>query len=263
MTASASLLINGNTALVVSNTSTEQSVTLTLAGDYTHSSWHFAPDSSATGTILSDPPATDTNALHLNVPGSASTDLALTVKAALTSPDQFAFQGDSHSGTLAIGSTSIASGKDASATDAVTLDLTASSSSDNQPTATATTDGSADSGLTSNVATNSQPTTGDSTSNGTQAGTMAQTASASPAANSDTFVFAANFGNASVTNFHPETNVIEIDHKVFADFQALLAATHDDGHGSAVITADPHHSITIENVTVAQLVQHQGDFHFT
>jgi hypothetical protein len=263
MTASASLLVNGNTALVVSNTSTEQSVTLTLAGDYTHSTWHFAQDSSATGTILSDPPATDTNALHLNVPGSASTDLALTVKAALTSPDQFAFQGDSHSGTLAIGSTSIASGKDASATDAVTLDTTASSSSAHQPTATATTDGSADSGLTSNVATNSQPTTGDSTSNDTQAGTMAQTASASPAANSDTFVFAANFGNATVTNFHPETDVIEIDHKVFADFQALLAATHDDGHGSAVITADPHHSITIENVTVAQLVQHQGDFHFT
>src|SRR5207249_934366 len=144
-------------------------VTLTLAGDYTHPTWHFAQDSSGTGTILSDPPATDTNALHLNAPGSASADLALTVNAALTSPDQFAFQGDSQSDTLVVSSTSIASGKDASATDAVTLDTTASSSSANQPTATATTDGSADSGLTSNVATNSQPTTGDSTSNGTQA----------------------------------------------------------------------------------------------
>jgi hypothetical protein len=30
-----------------------------------------------------------------------------------------------------------------------------------------------------------------------------------------------------------------------------------------VITADPHDSITVKNVTVAQLVQHQGDFHFT
>jgi hypothetical protein len=41
-----------------------------------------------------------------------------------------------------------------------------------------------------------------------------------------------------------------------------LAATHDDGNG-AVITADAHDSITLKNVTVAQLVQHQGDFHFT
>jgi hypothetical protein len=42
-----------------------------------------------------------------------------------------------------------------------------------------------------------------------------------------------------------------------------LAATHDDAHGNAVIAANPNDSITIQNVTVAQLVQHQGDFHFT
>jgi hypothetical protein len=155
MTVSTSLLENGNTTLVVSNTSTGQSTTLTLAGDYTHSGWHFAQDSSGTGTIFSDLPTTAT-------PQVASTSTAWT---------------------------------------------------------------------------------------GTSAG--------------DTFVFAANFGQETITNFHPETDVIEINHTVFADVQALLAATHDDGHGSAVITADPHHSITIENVTVAQLVQHQGDFHFT
>jgi hypothetical protein len=57
--------------------------------------------------------------------------------------------------------------------------------------------------------------------------------------------------------------VIEIDHTVFADFQALLAATHDDGSGNAVIAANPNETITIENVTVAQLVQHQSDFHFS
>jgi hypothetical protein len=50
---------------------------------------------------------------------------------------------------------------------------------------------------------------------------------------------------------------------VFADFQALLAAAQDDGQGNAVITADPHDTITIKNVTVAQLIAHQGDFHFT
>jgi hypothetical protein len=79
----------------------------------------------------------------------------------------------------------------------------------------------------------------------------------------DTFVFAANLGHETISNFHSDTDVIEIDHTVFADVQALLAATHDDGNGNAVITADPHDSITLKNVTVAQLVQHQGDFHFT
>jgi hypothetical protein len=63
--------------------------------------------------------------------------------------------------------------------------------------------------------------------------------------------------------FRPGTDEIEIDDAVFADFQALLAATQDDGNGNAVITADPNDTITIKNVTVAQLVQHQGDFHFT
>jgi serralysin len=96
---------------------------------------------------------------------------------------------------------------------------------------------------------------------------MTQTASASTAttglAAGDTFVFAANFGNVTLTNFDPETVVIEIDHSVFADFQTLLAAAQDDGQGNAVITADPNDTITIKNVTVAQLVQHQGDFHFT
>src|SRR5262249_36189815 len=57
--------------------------------------------------------------------------------------------------------------------------------------------------------------------------------------------------------------VRERDHAVFADLQALLAATHDDGIGNAVVTANPHDTITLENVTVAQLVQHQGDFYFT
>jgi serralysin len=42
-----------------------------------------------------------------------------------------------------------------------------------------------------------------------------------------------------------------------------LAAAHDDGDGDAVIAANPNDTITLKNVTVTQLVQHQGDFHFT
>jgi hypothetical protein len=252
ITVSTSLLENGNTTLLVSNTSTHVSVTLTLAGDYTHSTWVFAQDS-ATSTIVHDLPPP-----NLNVPGSASADLALTVTAALTIGDQFAFEGDSQSGTLAMGSTSIAPGKDASATDGMTLDTTASSSSDHQLTAAATRNGSPDSDFTSSVAANSQP--GASISNSTQTGTMPQTASASFAAmgldGSDTFVFAANCSHETI----PHTDVIEIDHTVFADVQALLAAAHDDG--SAVIAADFHDTITLKDVTVGELVQHQGDFYF-
>jgi FecR protein/Bacterial Ig-like domain len=265
MTASTSYA-NGHTTLVVSNTSKEQSVTLKLAGDYTHSTWNFAQDS-GTGTIFHDPPATDTNAPA--VASATSTDLAQTVTAALTAQnetaDQFTFQSDSHGSTLA-DSTLVASA-DPSATDAATLDPTSSSSSDHQPTAPATTDGSAVNGLASNVATPSQPPTSDSTSTGPPTGATTQTAVASPAAigpnGRDAFVFAANFGHETITNFHPDTDVIEIDHAVFADLHALLAATHDDGNGNAVITANPHDTITVKNVTVAQLVQHQGDFHFT
>jgi serralysin len=54
-----------------------------------------------------------------------------------------------------------------------------------------------------------------------------------------------------------------IDSTIFANVTALLAATHDDGNGNAVITADANDSITLHNVTVAQLQLHQNDFHFT
>jgi hypothetical protein len=108
------------------------------------------------------------------------------------------------------------------------------------------------------TATAPQPATSESTQSSptTQTGSPAATNSSG-----DTFVFAPNFGNATITNFHPDTDTIGIDHTVFADFHALLAAAHDDATGNAVITADAHDSITIKNVTVSQL--HQSDFHFT
>ncbi len=255
---------SGHTTLVVTQISTAQHVTFTLAGDYTSSTWNFAQESTGTGTVFHDPPATAADAA--TVPGSASPDLAQTVTAALNmqsaTADQFTFHADSQSGALAVDPTLAASG--ANATDAATLDPTSNASSDHQPTAPATT--AADTPPASNVAATSQQPTGDTTNTSAQTGATTQTAVA-PAAigpnGSDTFVFAANFGNATISNFHPATDVIEIDHTVIANFQALLTAAQDDGHGNAVITADPHDTITIKNVTVAQLVQHQSDFHFT
>jgi serralysin len=81
------------------------------------------------------------------------------------------------------------------------------------------------------------------------------------AAGQDTFVFASNFGQVTISNFSPATDAIEISKTVFANISALLAATHDDTHGNAVMTDAAHDTIIIQNVTTAQLQAHQGDFH--
>jgi hypothetical protein len=77
----------------------------------------------------------------------------------------------------------------------------------------------------------------------------------------DTFVFAPNFGQVTVAHFTPATDTIQISSAVFANTAAVLAATHDDGHGNAVITDAAHDTITIQNVTTAQLLARLGDFH--
>ena len=78
----------------------------------------------------------------------------------------------------------------------------------------------------------------------------------------DTFVFAPNFGNISLPNFAPATDTLQFSKTVFADITALLAATHNDGSGNAVITDAAHDTITLQHVTSAQLIAHQSDFHF-
>jgi hypothetical protein len=80
--------------------------------------------------------------------------------------------------------------------------------------------------------------------------------------NHDSFVFAPNFGRVTIANFEPAKDTIQISDSVFVNVAAVLAATHDDGHGNAVITDDAHDTITVQHVTTAQLLAHQGDFHF-
>jgi serralysin len=70
-------------------------------------------------------------------------------------------------------------------------------------------------------------------------------------------------GHATITNFQPLSDVIQVDHTLFANVQALLNAAHDDGHGDVIITADAQDSLTLQRVTVAQLQAHQGGFHIT
>jgi Tryptophan-rich Synechocystis species C-terminal domain len=76
----------------------------------------------------------------------------------------------------------------------------------------------------------------------------------------DSFVFNPNFGNVTITNVMPPTG-IEFSNEVFANTNALLAAAHDDGHGNVTITDATHDTLTIQNMTLAQLQTHQSDFH--
>ena len=79
--------------------------------------------------------------------------------------------------------------------------------------------------------------------------------------NSDTFVFNfTNLGHDTVTDFHPATDVLQFGGSTHVSAQAALDATHDDGHGNAVVTLDAHDTITLAGVLKAQL--HAADFHF-
>jgi hypothetical protein len=76
----------------------------------------------------------------------------------------------------------------------------------------------------------------------------------------DTFVF--NFaavGRTTVTDFHPASDTLQFSNSIFANLQAALNATHDDGHGNTVIAIDGHDAITSSGVLKAQL--HPADFH--
>ena len=78
---------------------------------------------------------------------------------------------------------------------------------------------------------------------------------------SDTFAF--NFtgvGQTTVTDFHPATDTLQFESHLFANLQAALNATHDDGHGDTVIALDAHDTITLNGILKAQL--HASDFHF-
>jgi VCBS repeat-containing protein len=184
MTATTSFA-NGNTTLEVSDNATNQSVTLTLAGDDTHSTRDFGRDSSGTGTIFHASPAADAASLS----ASTSSELAMSVSTGLTThdgaADQFAFQGTGQSGTLT--NSTLVPSAEPSPTDAATADATVHSGTF----------------IVSNPAISTQPAAADST----QGNTTTQAISASPAAIStsagDTFVFAANFGPRNHYEFPP------------------------------------------------------------
>jgi Ca2+-binding RTX toxin-like protein len=88
----------------------------------------------------------------------------------------------------------------------------------------------------------------------------------------DTFVFKPGFGKAVVTEFHVATtnanphDLIELDHSLFsksATVQALLASAEVTLSGSsAVIAADPTHTIELQHTSLRTLLAHANDVLF-
>jgi hypothetical protein len=160
------------TSLLVKDQTTDQSVTLKLAGDYSASTWTVADDGHG-GVNIADPPASGAQA-----------------------------------GTLTMASTVI----DPATVTAVTM-------VGNTPNQTMTSIGIA-----------------------------------------DNFVF--NFaavGHDTLTDFRPAVDTLQFAGSIFADAQAALNATQDDGHGNTVIALDPNDTVTLTGVLKAQL--HVTDFH--
>ena len=81
-------------------------------------------------------------------------------------------------------------------------------------------------------------------------------------AGADTFVFAPGFGHDTVTDYTPNSDILQFDHSDFANVAALLAATHDDAntHLAVIATQDGSHTVAL-NVNTATLQQHQSDIH--
>jgi serralysin len=77
----------------------------------------------------------------------------------------------------------------------------------------------------------------------------------------DTFVFAPNFGQVALANFAPAPDTLQFSKSAFTDVNAVIAATHDDASGNAIIVDNAHDTITLLHVTTAQLLAHQSDFH--
>ncbi|TWB46390.1 Ca2+-binding RTX toxin-like protein [Rhizobium sp. ERR 922] len=81
-------------------------------------------------------------------------------------------------------------------------------------------------------------------------------------AGDDAFVFKANFGRDTITDFTAGATTVDVLHfedNLFVDFQSAMAAAAQVGNDT-VITVDSNNSVTLKNVKLATL--HEDDFRF-
>lgn len=86
-------------------------------------------------------------------------------------------------------------------------------------------------------------------------------------AGNDTFVFNQGFGNETIADFNPTQDELAFNHALFAQSTAafVLSHAHDTSFGAEIVV-DPHDTVTLTGVTVAQLqaaqTAHQNWVHF-
>jgi VCBS repeat-containing protein len=76
----------------------------------------------------------------------------------------------------------------------------------------------------------------------------------------DTFLFRPHFGANTITDFDFHNDAIQLDKSIFSSVADLLSHTTDTANG-AVINDTHGDTITLTNVTLAQLQTHPNDFH--
>jgi serralysin len=75
----------------------------------------------------------------------------------------------------------------------------------------------------------------------------------------DTFVFSGNFGQDTIVSLNLQRDIIEIDRTLAPDFGTLLARAQENGPDT-VISLDASNTITIQNVTLAEISAHETAF---
>jgi hypothetical protein len=189
------------------------------------SNFDFASDASGTGTLITDPPATDVVSGEIPLTGIAPGDQ---LTASITT------DGAKYSGHFDVGAVS-----EGNSGASVTFDFAndqinlGSGQTLTQSYDIAVVDGqnpAADQTLTASVSIGGP--------------------------GNDNFVFTPGIGADTITNFNPQHDSIELEHFVDAqtvqDLQSLVTA---DVHGNAIINLDHHDSITVAGVSAPELQQ--------
>ncbi|MDB5446873.1 MAG: repeat-containing protein, partial [Phenylobacterium sp.] len=77
----------------------------------------------------------------------------------------------------------------------------------------------------------------------------------------DTFVVTqADFGAATITDFHPGEDMLQFNHHIFAGYADVMQHATQSG-SDVVIAVDPNDKVVLQGVTLSSL--HSGDFLFT
>ena len=189
------------------------------------SNFDFAADAAGTGTLITDPPATDVVTGEISLTGAAPSDQ---LTASVTA------EGTNYSGHFDLGPVS-----EGNSGTTVEFDFT----NDQINIASGQT-----------ITQSYDIAVADAQSPAANQNLTASVSIGGPG--NDNFVFAPGIGADTIANFNPQHDSIELDHFANAQtVQELQSLVTNDGHGDAVINLGHHDSITVAGVTAPELQQ--------